>query len=269
MANGTKLEKASAFGRTAEIYPWKENSILKLFYEPFAESHVQYEVRVARAVQSTGLPVAAVGEIVEINGRLGTEYERVAGPTMIEVMTARPWRIMPLARLLATLHTALHEFGGIEGIPSQRERLERKIQEASRLSPELQRWALERLQRMSQGDRLCHGDFHPGNVILSDKGPVIIDWIDVTLGNPLADVARTSVLAEGEVAAGRAASWLFRMGLRLAHRQYVRHYFEQRPGKEEYRRWLPLVAAARLNEGIEELEAWLRTQVEIGLASAG
>lgn len=269
MAIDAKLEKPFAFGRTAEVHSWKENRILKLFHEPFAEGHVQYEARVARAVQATGLPVPAVGEIVEVNGRMGIEYELVAGRTLMAEMAARPWRIATLSRLLAALHARLHEVGGIEGIPLQRERLERKIEEASGLSRGLRRRALQHLQRMPQCDRLCHGDFHPGNVILSDKGPVIIDWIDVTLGNPLADVARTSVLAEGELASGPSLSWLVRVGLRLAHREYVRHYFQERPGKEAYRRWRPIVSAARMNEGIEELEAWLRAQVEIGLATTG
>lgn len=269
MVAAPKLEKALAAGRTAEIYPWKEDSILKLFYPSFTEGHVHDEARVARAVQAAGLPVPAVGEIVAVGGRLGIAYERVAGPTMWAVMAARPWRIPSLARLLATLHGALHDAAGIAGIPAQHERLARKIQAAPGLSPGLRQQALQRLQRLPPGNRLCHGDFHAGNVILGDYGPVIIDWTDVASGNPLADVARSSLLAQGEAAAGRTLTWLLRLGLRLAHRQYVRHTFRQRPGREEYRRWLPVVAAARLSEGIVELEAWLQRQVEVGLAHDG
>ncbi len=41
---------------------------------------------------------------------------------------------------------------------------------------------------------LCHGDLHPSNVILTDDGPMIVDWFDACRGEPVAEVARTSLL---------------------------------------------------------------------------
>lgn len=47
---------------------------------------------------------------------------------------------------------------------------------------------------------------------------------------------------------------------------YTRHYFRLRPGGEdEYRRWLPVVTAARLSGNIPELEPWLIAQAEKNL----
>ncbi len=45
---------------------------------------------------------------------------------------------------------------------------------------------------------LCHGDFHPKNVIVSAEGPVIVDWFDACRGNAVGDIARTSLLLGGE-----------------------------------------------------------------------
>jgi hypothetical protein len=54
--------------------------------------------------------------------------------------------------------------------------------------------------------------------------------------------------------------------VRLFHAAYIRHYFRLSPGGEhEYHRWLPLVAAARLNEHIAELEKLLIDRMEKGL----
>lgn len=51
--------------------------------------------------------------------------------------------------------------------------------------------------------------------------------------------------------------------IKLFHSVYLRHYFRLRPGGEsEYRRWLPVVAAARLSENIPEIESWLMKQVQ-------
>jgi len=68
-----------AYGRTAEIYPWPNNRVLKLFFDWFPRESIQYEARLAEVVHRSGLPVPAVGEMVVVNGRTGLIYERVAG----------------------------------------------------------------------------------------------------------------------------------------------------------------------------------------------
>ena len=32
------------------------------------------------------------------------------------------------------------------------------------------------IERLSPGDELCHGDLHPGNVIMTAAGPRLVDW---------------------------------------------------------------------------------------------
>ncbi|MFN2167163.1 MAG: hypothetical protein ACK2U9_12985, partial [Anaerolineae bacterium] len=104
------------------------------------------------------------------------------------------------------------------------------------------------------------------NVMMTAHGPVVIDWIDATLGRPLADVARSSVIVLGILAPGSGATWMERIMVRWHHRIYLRHYFRLRPGgEEEYRAWRPIVAAARMSEGITQLQGWLGSQVEKGL----
>ena len=119
--------------------------------------------------------------------------------------------------------------------------------------------ALKALETMPDGDRLCHGDFHPGNILLSQPKPVIIDWIDASIGSPLADVARTSIMLLGSAAT--ESPMFLRKGIQILHTIYLRRYFQLRPGGyDEYRRWLPIVAAGRLNEGIDEQDDWLLAQ---------
>lgn len=113
-----------------------------------------------------------------------------------------------------------------------------------------------------EGTAICHGDFHPGNVLASPQGETVIDWIDATRGNALADVARASILALGAVATTQT-SGVEKLFVRLFHTIYLRRYFVLSPGgREEYGRWLPIVAAARLSENIPELEQWLLAQAQ-------
>jgi aminoglycoside phosphotransferase (APT) family kinase protein len=263
-------KKPIALGRTAEIYAWEDGWVLKLFRDWFSEESVRTEAKLARAVQVAGLPVPAVGEIVEIGNRLGLPYQRVDGSSILAQVRARPWTLPKFSRLLAELQARLHDTEAVEGLPSQRQRLETKIRRAQGLSPELRAAALDALAAMPRGSRLCHGDFHFDNVLITAQGPVVIDWIDAASGRPLADVARSSVILLGILAPGSGATWVERVLVRWHHRIYLRHYFRLRPGgEEEYRAWRPIVAAARMSEGIAEIQDWLGSQVEKGLGPVG
>lgn len=259
-----------AFGRTAEIYAWDDGWVLKLFHDWFSEESVRTEARLARAVQAAGWPVPAVGQVLEIGNRLGLPYQRVDGTSILEQVRARPWTLPKFSRLLAELQAEMHDSNTVPGLPSQRGRLENKIRRAEGLSPELRAAALDALAAMPQGARLCHGDFHFDNVLITAQGPVVIDWIDAALGRPLADVARSSVILLGILAPGSGATWVERVMVRWHHRIYLRHYFRLRPGgEEEFRAWRPIVAAARMSEGIAEIQDWLLSLVQEGLGPVG
>jgi hypothetical protein len=78
-----------------------------------------------------------------------------------------------------------------------------------------------------------------------------------------ADLTRSSILVLGAAASSQIRTPLRKATTRLFHAAYLHHYFRLRPGSAaEYRRWLPVVAAARLSERIPALENWLIAQVE-------
>jgi Ser/Thr protein kinase RdoA (MazF antagonist) len=83
--------------------------------------------------------------------------ERVDGPTMLAELRRRPWRMRGHARTLAELHHRLHAISFEDG-------------------------------------QLLHVDLHPDNVLLSGRGPVVIDWTNARAGKPAFDVAVTWVI---------------------------------------------------------------------------
>lgn len=247
-----------ALGRTAEIFPWENGQILKLFFDFMGSGDIEYELRMNRAVHASGLPIPAPGEIVLINGRRGLIYERVDGTSMWGMLAKQPWRLVEFARQTADLHAEMHANTTRPEIPSLHRKLEFKLLHADQLSPAIQEAAHAALVGLPDGSSICHGDFHPANILLASRRAVIIDWIDASVGNPLADVARTSVICMGAVNSTEVQNPALRLGLRMFHTIYLRRYFRLRPGGEtEYRRWIPIVAAARLSENIPELESWL------------
>ena len=264
MSSLPKLGPHLASGRTAEVYAWGQDQVLKLFHDWFELDDILFEQKVARLVHSSGIPAPAVGEVVQVNGHNGLVYQRADGIPMWAALAHQPWRLFRLARRTAELHTALHALTAPAEFPDQVQQLRHKIQWAQALPDDLRRRVLAALDTFPAGDRICHGDFHPGNILMTKRGEVVIDWIDVTRGNPLADLARTPILALGAAATDQVPQGWVKAGLRLFHALYVHCYFQLCPGGEaEYRRWLPVVAAARLSENIPEIQRWLLVQAGV------
>ena len=105
---------------------------------------------------------------------------------------------------------------------------------------------------MPKGHYLCHGDFNPSNIIISDDGkPYIIDWSHATQGHPCADAARTYLLF-----------WL--SGDLLGAEEYLTLYCNKaKINKRDVQRWLPIVAASQSVKGNEKEREFLLTWVNV------
>ena len=249
-----------AQGRTAEIYLWDDGHVLKLYRDWCPADWVEYEARVANAIHEAGIPSPATGEILEVNGRRGLIYERLEGISMLEDMNARPWTIRKHARSLAELQIQIHQ-KSISGLPSYKDRLSDDIRHTPHLGSKLRDKALELLEVLPDGKNVCHGDYHPGNVILTKSGPVAIDWMTVSAGSAWTDVARTSlILSIGAKRAGRQVNPIVRAAIASYHRIYLNRYRALHPDTgNEMDRWMPVIAAGRLNEDITpEREALIK-----------
>jgi uncharacterized protein (TIGR02172 family) len=254
-------------GRTAEIFIWEENKVLKLFREWAPAQMVEREAGISHAVFDAGLPVPEPGEIIEIYNRMGLIYEKIPGISMLEALGKRPWKIRNLARQLAELHAKIHNCD-IATLPPMRQCLEHKIISADVLSKQYNYMALSLLSDMPDGINLCHGDFHPGNILITLKGPIMIDWVDATSGNPIADVARTLLLSDhASLPKDMPSRRIFAFARQLIRTIYLNHYFELRPeGREQLMNWQTINAAARLEENIAEERDRLIYLVQSGLS---
>src|SRR5215472_6858805 len=87
-------------------------------------------------------------------------------------------------RLLADLHGQVHAHD-IPGLPAQQERIIHAIRTADGLNEAVRQRFVEVVQCARERQCLCHGDLHPGNVMMTAEGPVILDWINATRGDRL------------------------------------------------------------------------------------
>lgn len=267
MATSRQLSAPIAQGRTSEIYSWDDGTILKLYHTWCPLHWIEHEARVAQVILEAGIPTPAIiGEIVVIDGRRGIVYERVQGVSMLQDLNAHPWTIFSHARALANLQAQYQQLS-VPGLNSYRDAFGYIICRAPHI-PEAERArVLELLETLPDGDSLCHGDFHPGNVIISPKGPIVIDWMTANRGSRWADVARTSLLLSvGPKAAGKQLSPIVRVFINLYYEMYLKRYKALQPDShDELKHWLPVVAAARLDERIEPEREGLLQIIKEGL----
>ena len=252
-------------GQTADVYAVGEGRVRKLFHDGTATTVATREAENTRLAEAAGLPVPAVHDVLTVEGRPAIVFDRVDGRSMQARLLARPWTVRRAARRLAQLHAEIHATAPTGG-RSLRDRWDAEIRAAPGRTPSTRQQVRSHLDRLPAGDRLCHGDFHPANVLVGDDGPVVIDWLDAGVGPPAADVARTNLLLRFAAIDGNPIQRAF---VSLFRRLYLRASLARQPvSLELVRAWELPLAAARLNEGVPE-EPSLRSFVTARLAETG
>jgi aminoglycoside phosphotransferase (APT) family kinase protein len=242
-------------GREAEVFAWAEGRVLRLARDPGDGEMIAREAAALAAAHAAGADVPAAYELVTVDGRPGVILDRVDGVDLLDLIERRPWTIPDVSQILGREHAALHRVAAPPELPLLREELRHRL--GSPLVPaDVRTRTLERLERLPDGDWLLHGDFHPANVLRTDAGCVVIDWTNGSAGDPAADVARTLLLMTGGTLPEDASAVLRAIApfaRRLLVRGYLRAYASAAPlDRERVDRWLPVWAAARLAENIEE-----------------
>jgi hypothetical protein len=247
-------------GLTADVYAWEGGRVLKLFHSDFPREWVAYEAKLSGLAFGAGLAAPATDGLLDLDGKTGILYERIDGLSMLQLVSAQPWLIFRLARQFVEMQLTMHHTLGT-GFPSQREHLERDIRSAPKLDATAKDRLIELLHDLPDGEVICHGDYHPDNLILSPRGPVVIDWMNAVRGNPLADVARTSLMFSSPFlppGIKGIQKRLISLGRSTLHKYYLRQYLKHElVSWQQIEAWMPVIAAARLGERIPGEETWL------------
>ncbi len=250
-------------GRTAQVMALGKDRIMKRYRSSFPAHAIRTEFAASDWVYRQGLSVPRAFELLEEETGLSIVFQRIEGPTLMKRILVPGFQKRG-ARLLASLHTEIHRIPTDESAPfrSMKSVLTASIREAPLLTEAEKERIIRYTAALPEETRLCHGDFHPDNVLLGTQ-PVIIDWATAVSGSPAGDAARTVLMLQYGSLPDGTPQWINTViGLvrKRLTRTYLEHYLKLSGiSRRELEQWMLPVAAARLIE-------WLPVQEKTQLA---
>ncbi len=255
--------KRIGIGRTAEVFDYKDNKVLKLFYSTVNEEDIEYEYLITKNISDMTNIVPKVYDVINVKDRMGIVYEKLNGEMLSD----------HLARNLKNARKIVHKFAqtqkrlnniSIETFPNHTNKLKQKIMSSSLLCDPEKEVILKYLKIINR-DEICHGDYHPENVFVDqDHNFRVIDWANAFVSNKYIDIAKTYYLIKSgktlnrKSIAGELIEWL--------GRQFItKLYWEEvKTGENREKYFLPclfIVILIRYDENIEQEKKWIYNYV--------
>ncbi len=233
--------------RSNKIVYVEGNKTIKMFDEDFSKADILNEALNQSRVEETDLNIPKIIEVTKIDGKWTIVMEYIEGETLESLMEKNPEKedeylnkFVDLQMHVLTCRVPL--------LNKLKDKMDRKIDQTN-LDPTIKYELHNRLNAMPMRAKLCHGDFNPSNVVVTEDGKYyIIDWSHATQGSAGADVARTYLM--------------FVLGGKQQLADKYLDLFCQKSGttRKYVNGWLPIVAASQSVKGhkdeIETLYKW-------------
>ncbi|MEG1602954.1 MAG: phosphotransferase [Cloacibacillus sp.] len=244
-----KLEKIIAVRTTKTVFRDGDKCI-KVFDKDHAKAAILAEAAVHAKVEESGLRVPKILEVTKADGKWAIVTEYIPGKTLDRLMEEAPEKFDEYMERFAAAHIMINAKDGAS-LPKLKERLAESFRGAE-LSSTAMYDLMIRMESLPDGAALCHGDFAPSNLIVTEDGcGYIVDWKRAAQGAPAADAARTYLLfwLAGDIdgADKYAALYCDKSGL----------------SKSDIEKWIPLRAAERLSLGKAEEREFLLYWVNV------
>ena len=226
------------------------NLALKVFDEDYSKADVLNEALNQARVEETSLHIPKILEIRMIDGKWAIVSEFIAGKTLARLMEEQPEKQDEYLNLFVDVQLQMHQ-QSVPLLNKLKDKMNRKICQTD-LSATVRYDLHTRLESMPKHNKVCHGDFNPSNVIITDDGtPYIIDWSHATQGNASADAARTYLLF-----------WL--NGDIDAAKKYLNLFCEKSDTAIQYvQKWMPIVAASQTVKGNAAEREFLHSWIDV------
>lgn len=223
---------------------------MKVFDASYSKADVLSEALNQARVEETGLNIPKVHEVTLMDGKWTIVTDYIKGKTLSQLMLENPEKKDEYLEFFVNLQIEVQS-KRCPLLVKLRDKMSRKISQTD--FDATTRYELyTRLDDMPKHSKLCHGDFNPSNIIISDGGaPYILDWSHATQGNGSADAARTYLLF-----------WL--SGDINGAEKYLDLFCSKSNTEKKYvQKWMPIVAASQTVKGNEKEREFLHSWVNV------
>ena len=244
-----KLDNIVAESKNKTIYRDGDKCI-KLFDAEYSKADILNEALNQARVEETGIKMPKITEVTTIDGKWAIVSEYIEGKTLAELMKENPEKTDEYLDLLVDLQIEVQAHT-CPLLNKLKDKMNRKISQTT-LDATTRYELHTRLEGMPKHKKVCHGDFNPSNIIITDDGDAyIIDWAHATQGNASADAARTYLLFCLE-------------GNRQIADKYLDLFCKKSDTAKQYiQKWMPIVAASQSVKGNEEEKEFLLSWVDV------
>lgn len=251
--------KLLAQGGQAQVYQYEEGKVLRVLRNPEDADMLQNEIDIMRALKAY-LNVPEVYDLINIDGRPAAVVQKIEGPSMLDYIRRHPLKLAQQASLLARLHLELPENIDLVNLHPEKERARYLIGRAT-IDIDMKEFVFRILNGLSEGAALCHGDFHPGNILKSGEKSYMIDWFGAYKGSLLSDAAHSYLLMKivpKYPGVGAVQYQTMKMAGSLLAERYLNAFYKMKPFDwTEFSERLVIKAAERIYHGFETEKAQL------------
>ena len=220
-----------ASGETVDVYRDGKMAI-KVFKDQDAKSKALYEALTHSRVETSGLPIPIIHEVSVIDGKWAIMMDHIEGRTLHQVMKDDPEHISEYIDEMVNIQLEIHS-KTMPLLSKLKDELSMQIEGLTCIDDTRKYELLTRLESMPKHKKLCHGNYTPMNIIISEDDTYIVDWVAAKQGNASADVARTYLMLS--------------LDFPEAAELYLDSFCEKSGTAKNYvQAWLPIVAAAQL-----------------------
>ncbi len=202
-------------------------------------------------IEELGVGIPKLIEVATVDGKMAIISEYIEGKSLAQLMEEEPDKKDSYMELFVDLQMEIHS-KFCPHLNTLKHDLNKKILLCDLTATT--RFDLHaRVDEMARHTKVCHGEFTPDNVIISESGkPYILDWANANQGNASADVAKTYLLfwMKGDITGAK---------------KYLNLFCEKSGTDIKYvQKWIPVVAAAQSVDCEEKEREFLLSLVNIG-----
>jgi len=205
--------KLLGVGAGSQVYEYGPEKVCKLYINKYGVDLADREYKKTMDAYNHGLPVPKVYEIINVGSRYGLIIERVSGQTFNEVLfdtiktclfcnlptqevidrvyTVFIKQVKDTAKFLYELHQKRCDL-----VETAKSALTDNCYNNQYLNNNEKSKIKAIIDKLPDGDSVCHGDPNPNNLFYSNNQILIIDWINCVKGHPFYDLAEYILMTE-------------------------------------------------------------------------